>query len=747
MYFKYIPVKIERYIQYFWKVNSVFEFDKYNKLNKYYCLSMFPYPSGKLHIGHIRNYTISDIISGYKRLQGFNVLNPIGWDSFGLPAENAAYKNNILPGSWTYSNIKIMRKQLKKLGFSFNWNREITTSKVDYYKWEQLFFIKMFNSGLVYKKTSYVNWDPVDKTVLANEQVIDGMGWRSNAIIERKKISQWYFKLTEYADRLFNDLDNVLEWPSKVIDMQKKWINKRIGFNINFNSVKTKFLFNFFLECIKRLYFLDKIFLSKEHILLDFFYKRFFLINPITFKKISICFLDMSNDNVNNIYRLNYKKKIDVSLHSYSYLFKNLKKSVFKNVLFKLLYQDKKIIKMYKFSLKDWCISRQRYWGAPIPIISCKFCGILPELPSRLPVSLSNITSTYKNLSLANLKNFFLVDCYKCKSLAFRETDTFDTFVESSWYYVRYINDIIDSDSLKFWMPVDQYIGGIEHATMHLIYSRFFNKVMFDFGIINVEEPFLRLLTQGMVLMGGSKMSKSKGNVIDQDILIFKYGADTVRLFIIFSAPPEQSFEWDENGIKGCKKFLDQIWNVSFMFEDVTCTLDDKNLFFSDVNRDLVKEFNNILDKIYFNLFTVKSFNVVISLLMVILKIIIKINIINKFDFFIKKSMFESLLILLSPIAPHITSYIWIFLLKKNELIFNQKLPIKFVHESLSDDTFSLIVQINNKFKKIIYVPSELTDAEVVDFVLNDNDIKSMCLSGIKNFIYKKFRMINFILF
>ncbi len=744
MKFKYVPSKIERYIQHFWKVNSVFKFCNIKKDNKYYCLSMFPYPSGKLHIGHIRNYTIGDIISGYKRLQGFNVLNPIGWDSFGLPAENAAYKNNISPDLWTYNNIKIMRKQLKKLGFSFNWDREITTSKVDYYKWEQLLFIKMFNSGLVYKKKSYVNWDPVDKTVLANEQVVDGRGWRSNAIIERKKISQWYFKLTEYADDLFNDLDLLFEWPLKVIDMQKKWINKRIGYSINFKSVKSDFLFVYFFDCIKSVYLLDKIDVSKEHVLLDFFYRKLFFINPLTFKKIGIGFVDLSNDNFNNMYKLKFKNNIDYS--SYSYLFKNLKKSVFEGLIFKLLYLGKNIIKSYKFSLKDWCISRQRYWGAPIPVIYCDSCGILPDSPNSLPIVLPKNFNAYKNLSLFNLKDFFLTKCYKCNSVSFRETDTFDTFVESSWYYVRYISDIIDFNNLKSWMPVDQYIGGIEHATMHLIYSRFFHKTMFDFGIVDTKEPFVRLLTQGMVLMGGSKMSKSKGNIIDQDALIVKYGADTLRLFIIFAAPPEQSFEWDENGIKGCRKFLDQIWSLSFDLINLDSILEDKNLFFSNSNIDLVREFNTILDKIYFNLFSIKSFNVVISLLMVILKLIVKINVINKSDFFIKKNMFESLLILLSPISPHITNYIWTFIFKKKELIIYQSLPIKFSYDCLNDDKFSLIVNINNKFKRVIYLSKSLNDKEIIDEVLSNDYIKSLCSSEIKNIIYKEFKMINIIL-
>lgn len=744
MYFKYVPFKIERYIQYFWKVNSVFKFDVCKNVNKYYCLSMFPYPSGKLHIGHIRNYAIGDIISGYKRLQGFNVLNPIGWDSFGLPAENAAYKNNISPDVWTYNNIKVMRKQLKRLGFSFNWNREITTSKIDYYKWEQLFFIKLFKSGLVYKKKSYVNWDPIDKTVLANEQVIDGKGWRSNAAIERRNISQWYFKITEYSDDLFNDLGQVFEWPSNVIDMQKKWINKRVGYNIAFKPFKIDFLFSFFLDSIERLYLLDKIDLSNEHVLLDFFYRKLFLINPLTFKKISIDFLDLSKDNLNNIYRLNFKNKRFNC--RYSSLFKNLKKRVFECLIFKLLYLNKYISKIYKFSLKDWCISRQRYWGAPIPVIFCSVCGILPEVSNRLPVSLPKSVKN-KNVSLFNLEHFFLTKCYKCNSIAVRETDTFDTFVESSWYYIRYVADIIDVKNLEDWLPVDQYIGGIEHATMHLIYARFFHKVMFDFGIVNTREPFLRLLTQGMVLMGGSKMSKSKGNIIDQDFLISKYGADTLRLFVIFSAPPEQSFEWDENGIKGCRKFLDQVWNLSFSFEDVDVIIDDKNFLFSDANVCLVKEFNSVLDKIYLNIFTIKSFNVVVSLLMIILKLIIKISIITKSDFFLKKRMFEALLILLSPVAPHLTNYIWIFILKKTELILYQSLPIKFSYVSLIDDKFGLIVQVNNKFKKLLYLSRSFDDKEVIDAVLSDSYIKSLCLSEIKDIIYKKFKMINVILF
>lgn len=747
MRIEYIPLRVERFIQKFLNFNSVFKFNKYKFDNKYYCLSMFPYPSGKLHIGHIRNYTIGDIISGYKRLQGYYVLNPIGWDSFGLPAENAAYKNNTTPDSWTYCNIKVMRRQLKRLGFSFNWNREITTSKSDYYKWEQLLFIKLFNSGLVYKKKSYVNWDPLDCTVLANEQVIDGKGWRSNVNIERKKISQWYLKISDYANILFSDLGLLLDWPSNVVEMQKKWINKRIGYYIKFKSAYSNFFLSFFFEKLDDLCWLYSINLSKEHILLDFFYKRFFLINPITFKKIFISFIDLSSDNFNDLYRLYFHQPNKINF--YLILFNNLKKKVFKNVIFNLLYSFRLIFKGYKFSLKDWCISRQRYWGAPIPIIFCGSCGVLPEKSTRIPVLLPKISSAdYKNFSLKNFSDFFFTECYICKSKAFRETDTFDTFVESSWYYVRYISDIIDPDNLNSWLPVDQYIGGIEHATMHLIYSRFLHKVMNDFGMFKCKEPFSRLLTQGMVLMGGSKMSKSKGNVVNQEDLISKYGADALRLFVIFAAPPEQSFEWDVNGINGCKRFLDQIWNfsVKLKFFEFESQIKYDCLSFSDDIVVLIREFNSILDKIYFNLFKVKAFNVVISFLMIVLNKISRIKIVYNFDRYALNIIFEAVLILLSPIAPHITNYIWLVIFQKRNLIIYEKMPTKFVGQFFDDNLFCLTVQINNKFKKNFYFPYDLSEDKIINEVLDDNDIKRLISPGVKRVVYKKFKTINIIL-
>jgi len=745
---KYLPLQVEKYVQNFWKINNIFLFKDDASLKKYYCLCMFPYPSGKLHIGHIRNYTIGDIISGYKRLEGYNVLNPIGWDAFGLPAENAAYCNGVLPNIWTFNNIKVMRRQLKRLGFSFNYNREITTCKADYYKWEQLFFIKLFKSGLVYRKKSYVNWDPFDKTVLANEQVLDGKGWRSNVKIERKKVSQWYFKITEYASDLYSDLNLLTEWPLKVVEMQKKWINRLDGYDISFKFGEKFLFFNFFLKNLGSICFLNTVFLSNEHILLNYFIRKFFLINPVIFKKINVVFKKFSFNNHIDLYDLNFLDVI--KKNSFLNLFIKIKKKNLNYLFLNLLYNLKSFRKSYKFSLKDWCISRQRYWGSPIPIIYCNNCGVLPENEINLPIVLPKISNmTFTSFSFKKNIGFLNSTCPLCKSNAFRETDTFDTFVESSWYYIRYISDLMVKKKLFKWLPVDQYIGGVEHATMHLIYSRFFHKVMFDFGMVNTKEPFVNLLTQGMVLMGGTKMSKSKGNIADQEDIVVKYGADTLRLFIVFAAPPEQSFEWKTNGIKGCNRFLDQVWDIAFKVKSFCfdVNMDFDSLVFETYQLELLKKFNFILDKIYLNIFKTKAFNVVISLFMSILKMISSFRVNSNVDIFIYKTIFESLLVLLSPVVPHITHYLWSVVLGKHDLIIYQKLPIKFNFIQLNDDVFNLIVKVNNKFKKLLVLSSKLSDSDVIDIVLKDSDIIKFVSSGFKDIIYKKFKIINILVY
>ncbi len=745
MKLKYIPKNVELFIQNLWIKKKIFQIQNI-KTKKYYCLSMFPYPSGKLHIGHVRNYTIGDIISGYKRLKQYTVLNPIGWDSFGMPAENAANKKNVHPKLWTYDNIKNMKKQLKLLGFSFDWSREITTSKPNYYKWEQLFFIKLYKSNLIYKKKTFVNWDPVDKTVLANEQVVNGRGWRSNVVIKRKKINQWYLKITAYANELLNDLNILKNWPDKVKSMQVNWINKNIKYVIKLNIINSNIIFYITYKNVSDLNNINYIIFFKEYdhwtVIHNSYNKQLYIVNPVNNNKIFIftsksenkynkkCYKEGRSDN------LICKKKHEVIKH--------LKCNVIKYIyLRKLIFN--KLKKKATFDLQDWCISRQRYWGTPIPIIYCIKCGVLPESERCMPIILPYIKN-YNNRLLKSINCFNSTYCSKCNFIAYRETDTFDTFFESSWYYIKYLcKKNINKDILNLWLPVDQYIGGIEHATMHLIYARFFHKLMKDFNIITSFEPFSVLLTQGMVLMNGFKMSKSKGNIANQEKLIYKYGADTLRLFIIFAAPAEQSFEWNENGINGCKKFLAKIWQIAYNLRDIKLSKDNINFNYSIKEQKIILAYNNILFKINLILDKSYSFNVIVALLMSMLKIIDQIIIISDASKYLYRILSQSLIILLSPITPHVTNFIWTVVLKKKIYIINEFFPLK-IYNKNNINIFELMILINNKFKIKIKINQEFNIKMMDQYILNNSVIKKTINNKkIKNIIYIKNKIINII--
>ncbi len=762
---QYIPEIIEKTMQNHWLKNNLFKLTNIKQKNKYYCLSMFPYPSGKLHIGHIRNYTIGDIISRYKKLFGYCVFNPIGWDAFGMPAENAARDNNVSPSIWTKKNISFMTKQLKTLGFSFDWNREINTSSSSYYKWEQMFFIKLYESGIVYKKNAFINWDPIDKTVLANEQVIDGKGWRSNATIERLKIPQWYISITKYADLLFDDLKKLNNWPTKVIDMQKNWINKKIGFQIKF-LFKKKCLFIF----LENLLFVKDIIFINIHIendIIDFIGKKNihqFLNNPLNNFKIllfinkpdSECLsiynsINKTNFSINDIIFVeNTELKIAITKCAKKTLsLNNLDNNDIELLFFTLFKKNSNIKLTINYNLKDWCISRQRYWGVPIPIFYCKKCGIMTEKIEKLPVKLPTIhKKIYKNISLKNNKKFLHVNCHKCNNIALRETDTFDTFFESSWYYLKYIchKKNLNSNDLNLWLPVDQYIGGIEHANLHLIYSRFFFKVMKDFKIVHYDEPFKNLLTQGMVLMNGSKMSKSKGNIIDQEFLVSKYGADTLRLFIMFSAPPEQSFEWNDNGILGCKKFLDKVWGLSVKVSEnypiVYENFLEQNL--TNAQQKIIKIYNDILDDIKTIITTKMSFNVVIANLMKLTNMLMKFHSNEKLDHQIGNLILENLIVLLYPFAPHITHYIWLYIFKKHTNIINEQFPNKIVLNKINKLSNNIAIQINGKFRKCLECHEKIDKDLLVNKILIDKELNKFLIEKkIKHVFYKEDKLIN----
>ena len=681
--------EIESKIQAKWDASNLFSVSENNKQPKFYTLSMFPYPSGKLHMGHVRNYTIGDVISRYKRMNGFNVLQPMGWDAFGLPAENAAMQNNTAPAKWTDKNIDNMRTQLKQLGFSIDWNREISTCNVDYYKWEQWLFIKLYEKGLIYKKTSMVNWDPIDKTVLANEQVVDGKGWRSGAKVERKEIPQYFMKITDYADELLEGLDDLNEWPEQVKTMQRNWIGKSSGCEINFELVKSNEVIKVFTTRPDTLMGVTYLAIAPEHKISynlskkqkkikDFIdecqkigiseaeistaekkgiFSGLYAKHPITKENIQIWIAnyvlinygegavmavpahDDRDFEFSQKYQLPIKQVIKSDDYDETKAYTGTGKLINSNefnglsseesifAISKKLESLGKGVKKIQFRLRDWGISRQRYWGCPIPMIYCENCGDVPVKENDLPVTLpKNIKMNESDIGspLNKMPDFYLCVCPKCEKDAKRETDTMDTFFESSWYFARYAcfnqeNKMLD-DRVNYWLPVDYYIGGIEHAILHLLYARFFNKVLSDINLIKSKEPFTKLLTQGMVLKDGAKMSKSQGNTVDPQELIDKYGADTARLFIMFAAPAEQSLEWSDQGIEGAHRFLKKLWNI------VHTHIEKKNNKKEDKKKDIVKSIKKLNFKLHTTIQKVtddlerrNSFNTVISSIMELL--------------------------------------------------------------------------------------------------------------------------------
>ena len=628
---EYNAKKIEREAQNYWEKNNSFVVTEDETKEKYYCLSMLPYPSGRLHMGHVRNYSIGDVISRYQKMLGKNVMQPIGWDAFGLPAENAAIKNEVPPAGWTYENISHMKHQLIELGFGYDWSRELATCHPEYYRWEQWFFVKLFEKGLVYKKKAIVNWDPVDQTVLANEQVVDGCGWRSGVPVEKKEISQWYMKITDYADELLADIQKLDGWPDAVKTMQTNWIGKSVGLDIEFKfndsssitvyttrpdtlygvtylaiaaehplaleaGKKDKHVQRFLDEC-KKMETAEAAIETMEKKGIDsgltcthpltgdktpIWIANFVLMGYGTGAVMSVPAHDQRDYEFANKYNIPIKEVIadssglvDISEEAYvekgilinSGEFSGLDFSAAFKAISKKLSGLKAGEEKTNYRLRDWGISRQRYWGCPIPIINCPSCGAVSESIENLPVRLpENVAIDGVGSPLKKMPSFYKASCPKCGADSERETDTFDSFFESSWYFARYTcvdqKDAILDERANYWLPVDQYIGGIEHAILHLLYSRFFTKLLRDEGIVETSEPFTNLQTQGMVLKDGAKMSKSKGNTVDPEEMISKYGADTARLFILFAAPPTQDLEWSDTGIEGSHRFINKFFRL-----------------------------------------------------------------------------------------------------------------------------------------------------------------------------------------
>jgi len=808
---EYKPNKIEEDIQVYWDKSNSFKTDFTNKKNKFYCLSMFPYPSGKLHIGHVRNYTIGDVISRSNKMIGKNIFQPMGWDAFGLPAENAAIANKTHPSKWTKKNIDHMRLQLKRLGFAYDWNNEISTADPKYYRWEQWFFLKLMKKNLVYRKKSEVNWDPVDKTVLANEQVIDGKGWRSGAAVQRKEIPQWFLKITAYSDELLNSIDNLDTWPSSVRLMQKNWIGKSEGVSIIFKILDSDKNLEVYTTRIDTIYGVTFLAMSPNHSLIKSALdsngeiKSFVnqcsnlkvseetignidkkgvdtgikVINPINGKIIPVwvanyilsdygtgCVMSVpGHDERDNEFALKYNLPVIDVIKSKKDL--NNKSKVFtddgvliksdkhtgldsaiarKSILEELEKKDLAESKI-NYRLRDWGISRQRYWGCPIPIIYHDDGTIYPVPEEDLPVILpDDIDLTEDGNPLENHPTWKYIKCPYTGKDAIRETDTFDTFFESSWYYLRFLspeyNDGLIEKSKKDWLPVDQYIGGIEHAILHLLYARLFHKLLRDEGVVDGDEPFQSLLSQGMVLQDGVKMSKSKGNTIDPDDIIKKYGADTIRLFIMFSAPPEQSLEWSDSAIEGSYKFLKRLWNLSY---EVNKNKSKENIICNEQSKTIRTKIHKTITKVTKDYFKRKSFNTAIASMMELFNELIRYSQDKNHHNQIVLEGLENILKMLSPIVPHMTQKIWRELGNKTN-VMDESWPVA-DKDALVESKKEIIVQINGKLRGKVIINMNQNENEIKKLVMENNKISSYLRdANVKKIIYVKDKLINYVI-
>lgn len=749
---------------------------------KYYCLEMFPYPSGKIHMGHVRNYSIGDVVARYKKMNGYNVLHPMGWDSFGLPAENAAIKNNIHPHVWTMSNIEEMKEQLSMLGLSYDWDKEVATSTPEYYKWTQKIFLEFYKAGLAYKRKSFVNWCPSCETVLANEQVVQGQCERCNSLVEKKELEQWYFKTTEFSEELLADLDSLDGWPEKVKLMQKNWIGKSFGANVTFQldgsdqeiSVYTTrpdtiFGSTFMVLAPESQLARDLVagteyepvlneFLAKMHTMTQIereaadlekegkFIGRY-VINPLTGKKMPIWIANYvladygtgavmgvaAHDDRDNDFAKKYDLEIipvidedDKMINSGQFDGMN-KDEAFDKIIEKLEEMGKGN-KKTNFRLRDWLISRQRYWGCPIPMIYCDDCGIVPVDEKDLPVLLpTDVEFTGKGESpLASSKTFTQCTCPKCGKSARREVDTMDTFVDSSWYYMRYADNKneeapFDADVVNNWLPVDQYIGGVEHAILHLLYARWFTKAFNKLGWTNHVEPFKNLLTQGMVLMDGSKMSKSKGNTVSPVELVENYGADTARLFILFAAPPERDLEWSEQGVEGCFKFLNRVYRLVDELAPVT-KLDHEFGNLTKADKDMRAKTNNTLKKVTEDLNDRFGFNTAIAALMELINDLYKYKELDDRNNAVIKEAIEAVVVILAPFAPHLGEELWL-MIGKEASVFDIAWP-EYDKSAIQLDEVEIIVQVNGKVRNKINAPVGIDQEAMKDLALNDEKIK-----------------------
>ncbi|MHC1698507.1 MAG: leucine--tRNA ligase [Geobacteraceae bacterium] len=797
---KFIPKNVEEKWQRFWEESSAFRATRNDDKEKYYLLEMFPYPSGRIHMGHVRNYSIGDVIARFMRMRGRNVLHPMGWDAFGMPAENAAIQNKSHPGTWTYENIEYMRSQLKKLGFSYDWDREIATCHVEYYRWEQLVFLKMYEKGLAYKKNSFVNWCPKCETVLANEQVEDGCCWRCDSEVVQKELDQWFLRITDYAEELLEYTNKLPGWPERVLTMQRNWIGKSSGCEIDFalesgaGSVRvfttrqdTLYGATFMslapehplaLElatserCEEVVAFIDKVKrtdkqvrtaddLEKEGV-----FTGSYCLNPVTGKRMPIYLANFvlpeygtgavmavpTHDQRDFEFARKYGLPLQVVIQPEGEMlysatmtaaftedgvmvnsgpFDGMKSSESKEKIADFLEKEGFGNKTTNYRLRDWGISRQRYWGNPIPIIYCDSCGAVPVPESDLPVILpmdAKFSGEGGN-PLAKVASFVSVVCPACGQPARRETDTMDTFVQSSWYFLRYCSPRfeqgpLDREETEYWMSVDQYIGGIEHAVLHLLYARFFTKALRDLGFVNIDEPFINLLTQGMVIKDGSKMSKSKGNVVDPDSLIKVYGADTARLFSLFASPPERDLEWSDQGVDGSYRFLNRVWKLVFELAPLISSagpVPSAQTLSGDAGK-LRRAIHKTIKKVTEDVEERFHFNTAIAAIMEL------VNSISSFEAKkdpscapVLKEAVESVVLLLAPFVPHIAEELWEGL-GHGGGIESASWPV-YDAEAVVEDELTIVVQVNGKLRGKVTVAAVAAEEQVRSAALADEKV------------------------
>ncbi len=792
--------KIEERWQRYWDKNAIFKALRGTNNKKYYLLEMFPYPSGKIHMGHVRNYTIGDVAARFKMLQGYDVMHPMGFDSFGQPAENAAIKNNIKPGTWTHKCIKEMEAELKKMGFSYDWKREVSTCNSSYYKWNQWIFLKMFERGLAYRKASAVNWCPECETTLANEEVIEGGCWRCHARVEQKDLEQWYLKITEYKERLLEDLTLLKNWPERVLSMQANWIGKSQGVEIYFKLKDSGAAIPVFttrpdtifgatyivlacehpvvkgllrgnpqekeaLDFIDRVSRRSKVVRSSSDVKKEGIFTGSYAINPVNNEVIPVWIADYvlmdygtgaimavpTHDQRDFLFAREHNLPMRIVINpetcslelatmreAYegegvqvnSGQFNGMPSVEAKNKIGAWMEKEGMGCIKTNWRLRDWLISRQRYWGTPIPVIYCNECGVVPVPYKDLPVELpKEAPFTGEGGSpLAKVRAFVEVKCPGCGGSARRETDTMATFFDSSWYFLRFCSPdfkeaLFDKNEAAFWMPVDQYIGGIEHAILHLLYSRFFTKFFKDIKLVDFCEPFNRLLTQGMVLKDGEVMSKSKGNIVDPDSMIKRYGADALRLFILFAAPPETELEWDDRGLEGAFKFLSRVWRIQENLKEIP-----------DVS--LVRFMHKTIKKVTED-FSEFKFNTAIASLMEFTNAIYQLG--------ADREVFSRLVLMLSPIAPHFSEELWNILGNKGS-IFRAQWPM-YDPKMLIEESVTIVIQVNGKVRSKIDVSADMDDGKLKELVLADEKLKPWIQDKpAKNIIIIPNKLINIVL-